>query len=182
MGYIGKDFKYKVVKNFLQKNEIDLLKHHCEIKHRLNLTNFDFDQSHNADTMFYADPIMESLMLCKKNLVQKECGKNLLETYTFWRTYTKYATLEKHTDRPSCEISVTVNIDGDGTPWPIYMEGNSLDLQPGDAALYLGCEIEHWRDEFRGDYQHQVFLHYVDANGPNKEYHKDKRPMLGVST
>ena len=42
--------------------------------------------------------------------MEKETNKKLLPTYAFWRTYTKFAVLEKHTDRPSCEISVTVNI------------------------------------------------------------------------
>ena len=180
MGVIGKDFKYKVIKNFLSPEEIKLLSNYCEIKHRLNQDNFDMEQNNNGDSYFYGDMAMESLMLSKKNFMEKETGKELLETYAFWRTYTKFAVLEKHRDRPSCEISVTVNIDGDGTPWPIFMDGKAIDLESGDAAIYLGCEVKHWRDEFKGDFQHQVFLHYVDKHGINKEYYKDKRIYFGV--
>ena len=43
MGTIGKDFKYKIVKNFLTKNEVKLFTHYCEIKHRTNNNSFDFD-------------------------------------------------------------------------------------------------------------------------------------------
>ena len=179
MGTIGKDFKYKIIKNFLSKDEIDLLSCYCEIKHRTNLVNFDFTGSNVADSCFYGDTLIESLMLKKKKKMEKESGKKLLPTYSFWRTYTKYTILEKHTDRPSCEISATVNINGDGTLWPIFMEGTPLNLEKGDAAIYLGCDLEHWREEFKGDYQFQAFLHYVDAEGINKEHYMDKRNYWG---
>jgi hypothetical protein len=181
MGTIGKDFNYKIIKNFLSKDEIDLLTIYCEMKHRTNITSFDLEQSNVADTKYYGDPVTDSLMLKKRMLMEKETGKKLLPTYSFWRCYTKYADLKKHRDRPSCEISVTVNINGDGTPWPIFMDGNTLNLKTGDAAIYLGCEIEHWRKEFKGDYQFQTFLHYVDAEGKNKEHYMDKRKYWGCN-
>jgi|TARA_R100001460_G_scaffold13824_3_gene31198 hypothetical protein len=180
MGVIGKDFKYKIVKNFLSKDEIRLLSIYCEIKHRLNSTHFDFIQeSPNADSCFYADPIMETLLLSKQKLMEKETGKKLLPTYSYWRCYSKYATLSKHKDRPSCEISTTVFIGGDTDQWPIYMDGEAIHLKRGDAAIYLGCELLHHRDEFQGDHQFQTFLHYVDAYGNKKEWHLDKRPYWG---
>ena len=148
MGIIGKDFKYKIIKNFLSKDEIDLFSLYCEIRHRTNFTEFDFEQNNIGDTYFYGDPIMDSLMLKKQSLMEKETGKKLLATYSFWRTYTKFAILKKHTDRPACEISVTILIGSDKTKWPIYMDGNPIDLERGDAAVYLGCEVEHWREEF----------------------------------
>ena len=180
MGVIGKDFKYKIIKNFLTIEEQKLLSKYCEIKHRLNISSFDQNQNNNCDTYFYADKIMEALMISKKNIMEKETGIKLLPTYSFYRTYTKLATLTKHTDRPSCEISVTVQIDSDGTNWPIFMDGVPLNLNNGDAAIYLGCEVPHWRQEFTGDYQHQAFLHYVDKEGKNVEYYLDKRDYLGM--
>jgi|TARA_R100001198_G_C5143021_1_gene155950 hypothetical protein len=180
VGIIGKDFKYKIIKNFLSKDEIDLFSLYCEIRHRTNFTEFDFEQNNIGDTYFYGDPIMDSLMLKKQSLMEKETGKKLLATYSFWRTYTKFAILKKHTDRPACEISVTILIGSDKTKWPIYMDGNPLDLERGDAAVYLGCEVEHWREEFEGDHQFQTFLHYVDAEGNNKEHYMDKRKFWGT--
>jgi len=181
MGIIGKDFKYKVIKNFLSQDEADLLSIYCEIKHRTNISSFDTVQNDNGDTYFYGDPLMDSLMLKKKKLMEKHTGRKLLPTYAFWRCYKKYADLKKHTDRDGCEISVTVNIKGDGTPWPILMNGDALNLEPGDAAIYLGCELDHWREEFKGDYQLQTFLHYVDAEGKNKEHFMDKRQYWGTT-
>jgi hypothetical protein len=179
MGTI-RDFKYKIVKNFISEEERVLLKDYCKIKHRLNFDSFDFKQNNNGDTFFYGDPLMESLLLNKRSLLEKETGIELLPTYAFWRMYTNGADLKKHTDRNSCEISITVTIGSDGTKWPIYMNGTKLDLEEGDGAIYLGCDVEHWRESFEGDWQSQAFLHYVDKNGPNKEWVKDKRPLWGM--
>ena len=72
MGTIGKDFKFKLIKNFLSKDEINLLNNYCEIKHRTNTTNFDFNQNNNGDTMFYGDYLMEALLLSKQKVMEKE--------------------------------------------------------------------------------------------------------------
>jgi hypothetical protein len=175
-----KDFKYKLVKNFLTKEEIKLLTDYCRIKHRINDYSFDFEQNDNGDTFFYGDPLMESLMINKLDIMQKETGLELLCTYAFWRMYTVNADLKKHKDRESCEISVSVMIGSDGTSWPIYMDGTEINMEPGDAVIYLGCEVEHWREESKGDWHAQVFLHYVDKNGLNKEWARDKRILYGT--
>ena len=175
-----KNFKFKIIKNFLIKEEIKLLLNYCRIRHRINSTSFDNLQSDNFDTYYYGDPLMESLMINKLELMEKETQLKLKPTYSFWRMYSMFADLKKHTDREACEISVTVMIGSDGTKWPIYMDGVELDLEPGDAAIYLGCNIEHWREEFKGDWHAQAFLHYVDENGVNKEWFKDKRLLYGT--
>jgi DUF1365 family protein len=75
--------KYKLIKNFLTQEEIKLLSNYCRIKHRVNFNSFDFRQNDNGDTFFYADPLMESLMVNKLELMQKETGLELLPTYAF---------------------------------------------------------------------------------------------------
>ena len=172
--------KYIVVKNILTKEELDLLKSYSRIKHKINFDSFDFNQSDNFDTMFYGDPVMEALMLQKQKILETKTNLELLPTYAFWRMYTSFADLKKHKDRPSCEISVTIQLGSDGTPWPIYMEDKSILLEDGDGVIYKGCEIEHSREEFQGDWHSQVFLHYVDKNGKNTEWVKDKRIYWGL--
>jgi len=179
MGTI-KDFKYKLIKNFLTEEEIKLLTDYCRIKHRINFERFDFVQNDNGDTFFYGDPLMESLMLQKLNFMEKETGLELSPTYAFWRMYSRFSDLKKHKDRESCEVSVTVMIGSDGTSWPIYMEGNEVNMMPGDAVIYLGCELEHWREEFMGDWHAQTFLHYVEKNGQFKNEFKDGRMLWGM--
>ena len=38
---IGKDFKYKLIKNFLTQEEIDIAKKYFIMKHRVNFSEFD---------------------------------------------------------------------------------------------------------------------------------------------
>jgi len=179
MGILKKDFKYKVINNFLSEDEINLTRQYCILKHTNNRTNFDLTQSQTGDTYFYGDPLIESLMVKKLNLMEKESGLELLPTYSFWRMYTKFADLKKHKDRPACECSVTVMIGSDGTSWPIFIGEEKFDLKPGQAAMYWGTEVTHWREEFQGDWHAQCFIHYVDKNGPYADQHKDGRPILG---
>jgi len=178
---IGKDFKYKLVKNFITKDEVDLFGIYAEIKHKTNFTSFDLKQSNVGDTMFYGDAAAEALLLKYKDKVSQITNKKLLPTYSFWRMYTKNAILKPHTDRPSCEISVTIMLSSDGTKWPIFVDGNAVELNPGDGVIYLGQELKHWREQFKGDYHSQVFLHYVDEEGKNKEWYMDKRQFWGDS-
>ena len=181
MGNIRKDFKYKIVKNFLTKDEILLLKEYCYLKHISNIENFDYGIGPNCDTYFEYDVLMESLLKIKTELVEKETNLKLFPTYSYWRMYTYGSNLLKHKDRPSCEISVSIKIGSDGTKWPIFMENESVELEEGDGVIYLGCEIEHWREKFIGDWNAQVFMHYVDQNGPFKEAKYDFRHQLGFN-
>jgi hypothetical protein len=181
MGTLKKDFKFKIIKNFLSEGERILLKNYTNMFHLNNIKDFDFSEaSESSDTAVYSDYLMESLMLSKKTRVEKESGLNLIPTYSFWRCYTNTSDLKKHKDRPSCEVSISCQIDTDGTDWPLIVEGKDVHLENGDAVLYLGIDLEHGRAPFTGDYHIQTFLHYVDKDGPYTEYAIDKRAIYGV--
>lgn len=134
---------------------------------------------------------------------EQASGLKLLPTYAYARWYEPGEVLKIHRDRPSCEVSATVTLGFDGDNWPIYVGApseepteysgifedktvyakkvNKIKMNIGDAVLYRGCEMYHWRDEYKeGKWQAQVFLHYVDANGPNKEWIYDKRNKLNL--
>jgi hypothetical protein len=136
---------------------------------------------------YYADPLIEALMLACKAGVEEVTGKELLPTYSYSRVYQPGEELVSHTDRPSCEVSVTVNIATKGELSPIYMQykDNPVEehfLSPGDAVVYKGCEAKHWRKPLTPNQLNvQFMLHYVDKNGPNTEFIKDKRPAYGMS-
>lgn len=113
---------------------------------------------------------------------EKASGKKLYPTYSYARLYHPGEELKKHRDRPACEISATVTLGFEGNPWSIYMAGNKIDMQVGDAVLYRGMDIEHWRNKYtEGKWQAQVFLHYVDADGPHADQKYDGRTLLGIS-
>jgi hypothetical protein len=148
----------------------------------------------------YADRLMETLLVKTIPIMKAKTGLNLIPTYSYTRLYKTGNILNRHKDRPSCEISTTLNLGGD--PWPIFIDptgsdnvikeyegiikpnapkGNKVDLKPGDMLIYSGCELEHWREPFKGKLCGQVFLHYNHANGPfAKSNLYDKRPLLGI--
>jgi hypothetical protein len=50
-------------------------------------------------------------------------------------------------------------------------------INVGDGVIYKGSEIEHWRPIFNQpetSWHHQLFIHYVDANGPFKDHELEK--------
>ena len=119
--------------------------------------------------------------------MEKATGLKLYPAYTYARIYKKGDELKRHKDRFSCEISTTMNLGGDD--WPIYLEpsgeegkkGIKVDLKPGDMLVYSGCELEHWREKFKGKECVQVFLHYNNRKTPGaKDNMFDKRPHLGL--
>ena len=154
----------------------------------------------------YSDIAMETLMLKCQPMMEKITGLKLTPAYTFARIYKHGDVLERHKDRFSCEISTTMNLAGD--PWALYLNPNpkagyvygsksgihqvqsysatkdkgiKVDLKPGDMLVYSGCELEHWRNKFKGKECIQVFLHYNNRKTPGaKENMFDKRPHLGL--
>ena len=135
----------------------------------------------------YSDIAMETLMLKCQPIMEKTTGLKLTPAYTYARIYKNGDVLKRHKDRFSCEISTTMNLGGD--PWPIYLEpsgkegmkGIKVDLKPGDMLVYSGCELEHWRNKFKGKECIQAFLHYNNCKTPGaKDNMFDKRPHLGL--
>lgn len=180
MGIIGKDYKFKLIRNYVSQETLNILTNYCFIKHQNNQSNFE-PSNDNFVTWQYVDPIMESIMGYKLTTLEKETGLNLIPTYTVWRAYTYGNHLPKHKDRAACEISVTLNIGSD-KPWPIFMDGKCFTLNQGDAVVYLGREVEHWREPYDGDYSFNVFMHYVNAEGPCAHWAFDKRKFFGEQT
>lgn len=126
----------------------------------------------------------ESLLMTMLPFMEAQTNKKLYPTYSYGRIYFKDAVLDVHKDRPSCEYSATVAIETNGQPWEIYIQGldgkvSSVLLNDGDLCIYLGTKVYHWREALNGNKYMQLFLHYVDKNGPHAEWAYDKRPMLG---
>jgi alkylated DNA repair dioxygenase AlkB len=137
---------------------------------------------------YYADPLIEVMLKQCLPLIEEQTGLELEPTYSFSRVYQEGEQLIPHTDRPSCEVSVTINVACTGDTWPIWMQYEDKDsvkcmLEPGDAVIYRGCEVTHWRRKLpKGDINVQFMLHYVDKNGQNSEYKFDRREALGLAS
>ena len=131
----------------------------------------------------YADPVMETLLMKVLPVMKEQTGLDLIPTYSYTRVYEKGSILWRHKDRPSCEISATLNLGGD--PWPIFIKDTKnktvkVNLKPGDMLLYKGCDLEHWREPFYGNACLQVFLHYNSDKKTNIEHFYDGRRHLGL--
>lgn len=133
----------------------------------------------------YADPAMEDLLVRLHPRIEEITQLELFPTYSYFRVYKRGDTLQRHTDRFACEISVSINLGFDAAvPWPIWIEGpygrSRWELNPGDAVIYRGIDCPHWREAFDGESSVQVFLHYVNQHGPQAEWKFDKRWRLGT--
>jgi hypothetical protein len=127
----------------------------------------------------YQDATPFLTLLCEKtNEVSALVNDSVLPTYAYCIIYGAESRLIKHKDRAACEVSLTLHLDGD-KEWPIFIQKPdgaevSVNLNPGDAMLYLGCVAEHWREQYTGTQYSQVFMHYVRSNGPNAWAYFDK--------
>ena len=127
----------------------------------------------------YSHPVCEALLLTVQPTLERVSGKSLSPTYSYFRIYWTGATLEKHTDRGSCQYSASLCVDVDPQPWPIFIDNHEVTLNPGDMVCYEGMQVEHWREPYTGKQQIQVFLHFVDKNGVYADRIFDRRPCLG---
>ena len=169
-----KKYKYKLIKNFFSKKELEILQPYCVLR---------LDEKWQTDPptytgisdvpYFYDDALMNYFHEKKRPLVEKHARLNLFRTYSFWRFYIYGSVLGTHMDRPSCEISVTACIK-QSKIWPIHMNNNWIEMKEGDAVIYLGCEVPHGRRIFKHDHNAQVFLHDVDQNGPFAHHQYDQ--------
>lgn len=127
------------------------------------------EQVPNAAAILAHEYMFETLQERLWPVVEVIVGEELIPTYSYARLYSNGDVLEKHRDRPACEVSVTLQLGrSHHYAWPIYMGNQRYDLSEGDAVVYKGCDIEHWRDRCDGPqeyYSGQVFLHYVYKNG-----------------
>jgi hypothetical protein len=176
---------YVIVRNALSKELTDFLTQYAFLDEK---NSFADDTQVPGSHAKYSDQAMESLLLLLQTVAEENTGLNLYPTYSYYRLYRPGAVLKKHRDRPSCEISMTVCLGShyveSAYSWPIYIDGVECILNPGDILLYRGMDVDHWRNIFNaseGSWQVQVFLHYVDANGPQSEWKHDKRPAIGFT-
>lgn len=181
-----------VVSNFIDSVSIQTVSKYLEHKFNQNgfaiKTDLKSTISTPSNFYYYSDPLIEVILENSLGEIEVIVGKELYPTYSYVRIYTGDNELPRHTDRPSCEYSVTVNVATVGNPWPIWMQKKdgtpqSFTLSSGDAIIYKGCEMHHWRDSMSAsntDINVQFMLHYVDKNGPNTSYKWDKRSKLGL--
>jgi hypothetical protein len=184
----------------LQRDAVDFMMKHNKVNPANPFMGNRVDKQVPGCYTKYADWVMETLLMYMIPIMKAKTGLELIPTYTYTRLYEKGNILRRHKDRPSCEVSTTLHLGGN--EWPIFLDpsgqnfvideyknihkpgapkGVQVDLKVGDMLIYAGCELEHWREPFKGEVCSQVFLHYNHAHGPYAQTNLfDKRPILGI--
>lgn len=181
-----KEKGYCLVKSAINNELRDFVTQYALFDELQNFT-LDLGQVPGAHAR-YLDPAMETMLLVLQGVMEENTGLKLFPTYSYYRVYRNGQELTPHVDRPSCEISSTLcfnySYNDNNYQWPIFMEGQPVNLSPGDLVIYKGCDLTHWREKFippnnEDSWHVQGFFHYVDANGPYADYKYDKRSHIG---
>lgn len=175
---------YAVIKDLVPADRVAQLRNHLTQRAKAGTMLMAGDEQVPGTPNVYGDAQLDALMLEIKPRVEACTGLSLHPTYSFARIYKKGDVLEAHRDRDACEISISLNLGQEPEdPWKLYIEGPdapfAAELRPGDVLLYKGIEKTHWRDAYEGERLFQVFMHYVDANGPHAAEKFDGRASLG---
>lgn len=171
---------YIIVDNFIDPYRAKELHDQFIKDSKKDKEHFSHDgQCPKSISIYDYKPFLE-LLVEKSSHMSRIMDEPMLPTYSYARLYKKGEVLEKHKDRPACEVSVTLHLGSEGDEWPIYFtkpngDVAEINLKPGQAAIYLGMISEHWRNKFKGKNYSQVFLHYVKSRGENWIYYFDKR-------
>ncbi|HEX8064579.1 MAG TPA: hypothetical protein VF535_15360 [Allosphingosinicella sp.] len=117
-------------------------------------------------------------------------GRELLPTYDYFRIYRRGDVCRVHSDRPSCEHSLSLTLDySDDLPWNLEIgrtrhagpsarvdeawgeePHSALAMVPGDAVLYRGVHHRHGRVTPNPNaWSAHLFLHWVDREGPYRD-------------
>ena len=180
--------KYQLVKNMIPEETAKLLNWQFFDMIEKNLPQLEVeapDSQVPGSFAIYGAYNFDTLLFMLKPKMEEVTGRSLIPTYTYARIYFNGQELINHKDRPSCEFSVTLNL-GKTHDWPLYIENNvnaysftPYEFQRGDGMVYKGDLLHHYREPYTGEWYSQVFLHYIDANGPYRdEWAYDKRPIM----
>lgn len=121
-------------------------------------------------------------------------GADLLPAYDYFRIYHQDDICRVHSDRPSCEHSVSLTlVYSDGVAWPLEVgsirvdsEGpcvddfgtepfSAIEMQPGDAVIYRGIDLRHGRTRPNpNQWSAHLFLFWVERGGVFEQHAFDK--------
>lgn len=149
----------------------------------------------------YGDSLMETLLLQAWPRIEAITGMRLWPSHSYWRMYRQGHALYAHSDDDHIEVNATVCLGHEGdAAWPLWVEdgvgydgadrvariaapdldrARALPCRPGDAIVYRGNRVKHWRQPNPNPMHAQLFLFFVDRNSEHAGRKFDGRPMLG---
>jgi len=169
---------YQIVKKFLHKSNLQFLQNFVSLMeyrcYKDKPSTKEKPYPYNDDMVekcfsWYGGYHTDGLLMFCQDKISKIVKKNLVGSYSYHRTYYKDSDLEPHVDRESCEYSVSVCIKKEKEDWPLYFQSFKgkiipVNLNEGDAVIYKGSILTHWREPLKGNEHTQFFLHYIDKD------------------
>ena len=172
--------KYKYVKNILSKQMIEYLSSFSLKKSTTGTNEFDKFVPKSSSFHCIKSEIFAHLVHFLQPIIEEETNLELKPIYSFNRIYLSGSELKPHKDRSACEISASITLkyyyEDKDYKWPLCMGDTPIVIEQGDGVIYKGIEIEHWRPVFLQPnhcWHHQLFIHYVDKNGPYKDIQQE---------
>lgn len=130
-------------------------------------------------------------------IIAQLTGADVLPSYDYFRIYGAGDICRVHSDRPSCEHSLSLTLTySDGADWPLEVgshrvesEGPCFDdwgdeaftsvaMQPGDAVLYRGIDLRHGRTRPNpNQWSAHLFLFWVERGGPFAQHAFDEERL-----
>ena len=134
----------------------------------------------------YHYPPMLGLLWGLTPMVSQLLVRDLLPSYDYFRIYREGDICRVHSDRYSCEVSLSLTLDySDGVPWDLEIGSaaaepgpvvddswqgapyRAVSMQPGDGMLYQGVTRRHGRTTPNPNFwSAHLFLHWVTRDGP----------------
>ena len=151
-----------------------------------------------AELYGYHYPMFTSFLWGMTPAIEELTGKALLPTYSYFRLYRSGDICRVHSDRPSCEHSLSLTLGySDDLPWPLEVSSRPIDepyeradedfapdeprtaipMKVGDAVLYRGVHRAHGRTTPNPNrWSAHLFLHWVAKDGPFADQAFDGQP------
>jgi len=127
--------------------------------------------------------------------ISKLVKRELLPAYDYFRIYREGDVCRVHSDRESCEHSVSLTLDySDGEVWDLQVgrralanpepmsddfgsdDFSSVGMKVGDAVVYRGVQHRHGRVTPNPNaWSAHLFLHYVERGGPFEGHAFDRK-------
>jgi len=172
---------YQIIQSFLSPEMCQLVFDYISLR-RETKTMLEPDDRVPGAGRLNGDMLLETILKQKQSTIETLIGAPVWPSYTYARMHSCGASMVRHIDRPASEIGVTVAIGGD-RKWPIWFstaDGDvPVELESGEAVMYRGCILPHWRERYAGRIQVQCMFFYVEKNGPNAVWKFNGRKGVG---
>ena len=178
----------EVASNLFKQLQMDLAAAGKSFQAFAKLNNISRHESVDISGHFYRP--LTTFLWGLTPIMSELTGADLLPSYDYFRIYQKDDICRVHSDRPSCEHSVSLTLAySDGLPWSLevgsarvseegpYFENfgdepfSAIEMQPGDAVLYRGMNLRHGRTQPNpNQWSAHLFLFWVERGGEFEQH------------